>query len=169
MRKAIGLSFSVPAELEIVPGPARSSFHAVERRNFNQLVGELDLSVISPGLIMDRDGVLREAAIRAADSFVAAPRAGYIAHMGEIELPGGVAWRAQAFMERGKDGRAPALPYQTVLAMGHPDLALPVALFISIHSVEEQWAPATELLESLRFLGAAAARAREAVVLPFTS
>lgn len=166
-RKPIGLSLLVPDALTVVNGPEGSSFRAVETRA-GKRVGEIDIAIMTPSLIMDRDGVLREAAVRAAESFVGPPRDGYLITMGEISLPGGVAWRADAYMQRGEDGHVPALPHQSIIAMGHPDFSLPVALFITVRSVDEEWPPGAEVLESLRFLGAPAASALEATVLPFT-
>jgi hypothetical protein len=166
-RKPIGLRLVVPTALTVIPGPPGSSFHAVEKRG-TRIVGTFDLGVITPGLIMDRDGVLREAAVRTAEAIVAPPRDGYLVNMGDVLLPAGSAWRIDALMQRGPDGRAPALPYQSVVAMGHPDLSLPIALMITINSVTDPWPPSIELLDSLTFLGAPAAAAREVQVLPIT-
>jgi hypothetical protein len=167
-RKTVGARLVVPAGVTAVPGPAGSSYHAIEDVG-GVVIGELDLAFITPDLIMDRSGVLREAARRTADAFVAPPRDGALLGMREIELPSGPAFRVDALLQRGADGRPPALPVQTVLVMGHPDLRLPLAVIVTLTRTNAGWPKGEEIVESLELTGAPAGAARDAILLPFTS
>jgi len=122
--------------------------------------------VITPGLIVDRAGVLMDAASRVADELVAPPRDGYLIQMRQAQLASGEAWRVDAVLQRGKDGLMPELPYQSVLAMGHPDLSVAVALFVVLRSRDERWPVGEEILGSMTFTGVAAREAAAAIVLP---
>ena len=141
-------------------------FRAASLRN-GRVVGELEVSVFHPNLIMDRDGVLRDAALRVAQASLAPPRRGYVEGPWEIELPIGSAWRADAVIERDEEDKAPALLYQTAIAIGHPDFRLSAALFVIIRAAAEGWQDGVNMLESLRFTGRNAPR-QAGVELPFT-
>ncbi len=157
-----------PAAARVVPGPAGSAFHALEERG-GAVVGEIDLAFITPELIMDRSGVLREAARRVAEAVVAPPRDGHLLGMAEVRLPAGPAFAVDALLQRGADGHPPSLPNQTVLVLGHPDLSLALALVVTVASARPDWPLAEELLGSLAFTGAPADAAEEVLALPFAT
>jgi hypothetical protein len=125
---------------------------AVERRADGRIAGDLDVTVFWPDLIMDRDGVLREAVSRAAATLLAG-RLGHADVPAEIELGCGLSWRADVVMRRDEHGGKASLPYQSVLAVGHPDVRIPAALFVTIRSAADDWRAGHELLDSLRWSG----------------
>jgi hypothetical protein len=137
------------------PAPA---FRAAALRG-TRILGEIEVSIFHPSLIMDRDGVLRETAVRMAQAILASPRSGYLQGPIEIPLPIGPTWRVDVVLERDELGKVPTLPYQAAMAVGHPDLRLNAALFIMVRAAEEGWEAGFEMLESLRFSGKDASRA----------
>jgi hypothetical protein len=167
VRKPVGLELALAPGMRVVPGPSGSALRAIEERA-NLVLGELDVAFITPGLIMDRTGVLLEAARRCAETLVSPPRAGCLLEMKEIDLPMGGAYRVDTRLDRGADGLAPSLPYQSVIVVGHPDLMLPLALVITLLARDMDWPAGDEVLGTVRFLGVPAAGATPAVALPFT-
>lgn len=165
VRKPVGLRLTVAEGLTVIPGTRGSSFHAIAVVN-GRTVGEIDLSIITPDLIMDRSGVLEEIAMRRAQAFIAA-RDGQLLKSGEDRLPCGSAFRADAVVYTGSDGRAPTLPYQTTFVIGHPDVMLPVALVVTLTSVEPGWLTGLEFAASISFSSGAAASAQAVSALPF--
>jgi hypothetical protein len=166
-RKPVGARLVFPASITLVPGPAGSALHGIETRA-GRVLGEIDVAFITPELIMDRSGVLLEAARRQADAFVAPPRDGRLLRMGEVRVPAGLAFAVDAQLARGPDGRPPALPYQTVVALGHPDLMLPLAVVVTWMSARAHWQTGEDVLHSLSWTGAPAGAAEEVSPLPFT-
>jgi hypothetical protein len=161
-RKPVGVRIVVPEAVTLVPGPTGSALHGIEERA-GAVVGEIDVAFITPDLIIDRSGVLREAARRAADAVVAPPHDGQLVRMGELDLPAGTAFSVEALLARS------ALPYRTVLVLGHPDVMLPLAVVLTLARARAEWSVGDELLASLSFPGAPAGAAEEVVALPFTS
>jgi hypothetical protein len=166
VRKPVGVSLTIPAAIQVAPGPRDSAFHGLELRA-GVVVGELDLAFITPDLIMDRSGVLREAARRLAESVVAPPRDGHLLRMGEIRLPAGRAFSVDAVLQRGADGAPPGLPHVSVVVLGHPDVMLPLAVVMTLASARSDWAAGEELIRSVTFCGAPAGASDELVALPF--
>lgn len=155
----VGFRTDIPENviLERPPG-AEARLRAVERRA-GRVLGEIDVTVYWPSLIVDRDGALCGTATAAANAMIEPPRSGY-AHMPvEVLMPAGPAWRVDAVIERDENNGKPALPYATVLAIGHPDLRVSAALFVTMRSAAETWTAGLEMLETLRFAGRAAATA----------
>jgi hypothetical protein len=145
-----------------VPGPAGSALHALEERG-GAVVGEVDLAFITPELIVDRSGVLLEAARRAADAVVAPHPDGQLVRMHEVNLRAGPAFRVEAFIP------SSALPHRAVHVLGHPDVMLPLAVIVTLASARADWRAGEEVLERLSFTGTPAGAAEVVWALPFTS
>ena len=123
----------------------------MERRG-NRSVGELEIRVFAARMIMDRDGVLGEAAQALAEELFAAPRDGYLGATGSIRLPAGEAYRADMTVTRDAAGNQPQFPYKSVLAMGHPDYMIHAALLIVVQHAEADWPAGDAMLQSLSFI-----------------
>lgn len=165
-RNAAGYVIDVPEGLVVERPPSDCGrLRLIERRPGGRVEGELDICLFWPSLIVDRDGVLRGTAVDAAAALLAAPRDGYSSLPMELELSAGPGWRVdlvvetEARDERGERGK-PSLPYQTTLAVGHPDFRKAAAIFITVRAASESWAPGASVLESLRFAGRQVAAAR---------
>ncbi len=155
----MGFTLDVPEGVVVERPPGDDArLRAIERRASGKVAGELDVAVFWPSLIADRDGVLCDTLHRAGEALLAPPRVGYGGGVFEMLLPAGPTWRLDTLLERDEAGR-PALPYQTVLAIGHPDLRIGAALFITMRAAADPWPAGTEMLESLRFAGRPAATA----------
>jgi hypothetical protein len=124
---------------------------AVERRG-NRPIGELEIRVFAARMIMDRDGVLLDAATALAEELFAAPRDGYLGASGSITLPAGEAFRADMTVTRDAAGGMPAFPYKSVLALGHPDFMIHAALLIVVQHAEADWPAGDAMLQSLAFI-----------------
>jgi hypothetical protein len=160
VRKPVGVTVQVPSAIRMVPGPKESALHGIEEQG-GTIVGEIDVAFILPDLIMDRSGVLREAARQLAERIVAPTQGGYVQRVGELRLPAGRAFSVDAIVPDA------ALPHLTVAVLGHPDVMLPLALVVTVASVRPDWAAAAELLDSMEFTGAPVGAAAEVIALPF--
>ena len=126
---------------------------AVERRGGSgKPIGELEIRVFAARMIMDRDGVLNEAAQALAEELFAAPRDGYLGATGSLTLPAGEAFRADMTVTRDASGHMPTFPYKSVLALGHPDFMIHAALLIVVQHAEADWPAGDAMLQSLSFI-----------------
>jgi hypothetical protein len=103
-------------------------------------------------MIMDRDGVLLEAAEALAEELFAAPRDGYLGAAATVTLPAGEAFRADMTVTRDAEGRPPRYPYKSVLAVGHPDFMIHAALLVVVQHLEPDWPAGDAMLNSLAFI-----------------
>jgi hypothetical protein len=150
----IGFRVDLPEGVVIEPGdPQPAKLRCTERRlATGRPLGQLEIRVFAARLIMDRDGVLLDAARGLAEELFAPPRDGWLGATGPVSLPAGEAWRAEARVTRDEAGRLPAFPYKTVYALGHPDAVTNAALLIVVQHAEATWAAGDEMLRSVRFL-----------------
>jgi hypothetical protein len=148
----VGFHLQVPPGVTVLR--ASDSFQAVERSRSGRVIGEIEVAVFYPSLIMDRDGVLWEAARGLARAALTPPRRGYAHDPFEMVLSGGPAWRADVVLERDPQG-VPPLCYHSALALGHPDLRRGAALLVVLRSAAERWPAGFAMVDSLGFLGRA--------------
>ena len=152
-RNAAGYIIDVPEGLVVERPPSDCGrLRLIERRAGGRVEGELDICLFWPSLIVDRDGVLRGTAADAAAALLAAPRDGYSSLPMELELSAGPGWRVDLVVEKDEKGK-PTLPYQTTLAVGHPDFRKPAAIFVTVRAASESWTAGAAVIESLRFAG----------------
>ena len=103
-------------------------------------------------MIMDRDGVLLEAAEALAAELYAAPRDGYLGGTATVTLPAGEAFRADMTVTRDASGAAPRYPYKSVRALGHPEFMIHAALLVVVQHLEPEWPAGDAMLQSLAFI-----------------
>ncbi len=144
----------VPGELELTEVSAGDTLvRCTEIRDDGRPVGELEMTVFSAALVIDRDGILEA---KASDSTGGA-------HAVPVVLPGASGYFAEA---RG-DAH---LPYRYAFAIAPHDLAIDGGLLITMRSARPDWPAAERLLQSLRIItryGTAPANDTEAPILPF--
>jgi hypothetical protein len=146
-KRPAGFRLSVPDRLVVVPcGVLGPQFHALEYRSGSERVlGEIEIQVLSPALIMDRDGVLQEIARNAIELITGQKDA----DLHPINLPASDGWQAELVVTKDRAGKASAYPYVSVIALGHPDPMVPFALLIVKRSVQDSWETGNAMLESL--------------------
>jgi hypothetical protein len=150
----VGFRLDVPEGVVIEPSdPKIIQLRATERRAASgRPLGELEIRVFAARLIMDRDGVMLDAARAAAEELFAPPRDGWLGAVGAMTLPAGEAWRAEVRVTRDEHGRLPPLPYKTVYALAHPNAVVHAALLIVVAHAEADWPAGQAMLASLSFL-----------------
>jgi hypothetical protein len=134
----IGFQLDTPREVELREGPVLKCREALQG---GRTLGEIEISVFSAALIIDRDGVLaekacevlgREAMLRGDPIAVA------------VRLPGAAGFRADAVQNT-------ALPYRYVFALA-PDEVVDGGVLITIRCASPDWPAADQILRSLRVL-----------------
>ncbi len=135
---------TAPGGVELTPVQSGTAVvRCCERREDGKTVGELEVSMFSAALIIDRDGILEEKAREmAAHSAQAARIAGTVA----VSLPGASGYRADLEPAR------TALPYVHVFAMAPHDLGVDGGIVVTVRSAQPDWPAAEQILSSLRFL-----------------
>lgn len=135
---------TAPGGVELTPVKSGAAVvRCCERRADGKTLGELEVSVFSAALIIDRDGILEEKAREVANQSASAVRiAGTVA----VSLPGASGYRADV-----EPTRSP-LPYVHVFAMAPHDLGIDGGIVVVVRSVEPDWPAAEAILGSLRFL-----------------
>jgi hypothetical protein len=125
-------------------GALGPQFHAIEyRRGGERIIGEIEIQLLSPGMIMDRDGVLTEIV-----ETTLAKVAGARSRPMPITLESGEGWCATASV-------GPAVgpyPYITVMALGYPDLMVPAALLVVMRAINDPWDGGRAIVESLELV-----------------
>jgi len=141
---SIGLEMTAPGGVELTPvGNGAAVVRCCERRE-GKTVGELEVSVFSAALIIDRDGILEEKARAVAEGSAQAARIeGTVA----VSLPGASGYRADVEPSR-KNG----LPYIYVFAMAPHDLGVDGGVVVVVRSAQPEWPAAEAILGSLRLL-----------------
>jgi hypothetical protein len=150
----VGFRLDIPEGVVVQPSdPKIIQLRATETRAATgRPLGELEIRVFAARLIMDRDGVLLDAARALAEELYAAPRDGWLGATGTVELPAGEAWRADVQVTRDERGLIPILPYKSVYALGHPNAIVHAALLIVVQHAEATWLAGDEMLQSLEFV-----------------
>ena len=142
---AIGFEMTAPGDVELTPvGAGPQIVRCCERRPDGKTVGELEVSVFSAPLIIDRDGILEERARDVAEGAAHHAVSGTFA----VSLPGASGYRADVEVR----GRVrPPLPYVHVFAMAPPD-GVDGGLLITVRSATPEWPAAEAILGSLKLL-----------------
>lgn len=147
----------VPSEgLEVTPVPSGETLlRCTQTRDDGRRVGELEVTVFSAALVIDRDGILEA---KASDNTGGA-------HAVPVMLPGASGYFAET---RGDE----ALPYRYVFAIAPHDLAVDGGVLVTVRSARPDWPAADRMLQSLRIItrhGTAPANdvALDAPILPF--
>jgi hypothetical protein len=151
----VGFRLEIPEGVQVERSdPTIIQLRATERRAATgRPLGELEIRVFAARLIMDRDGVLLEAARALAEELFAPPRDGWLGARGAITLPAGEAWRADIQVTRDAHGGGlPELPYKEVYALGHPDEVAGAALLIVVQHAEATWDAGDLMLHTLEFV-----------------
>ena len=143
---SIGLEMTAPGEIELTPvAKGAAVVRCCERRVDGKTVGELEVSVFSAALIIDRDGILEEKARDVAEGFALSARvAGTVA----VSLPGASGYRADV---EPRDSVSP-LPYVHVFAVAPHDLGIDGGIVVTVRSASPEWPAAEAILGSLRLL-----------------
>ncbi len=133
-----------PDELELTPIAVGASVLRCREHRDGKTVGELEVSMFSAALLIDRDGILEEKAREAAaGTSDAASVAGTFA----VSLPGASGYRADV-----EPSRKHGLPYIYVFAMAPHDLGIQGGVIVTVRSEQPEWPAAEALLGSLRLL-----------------
>jgi hypothetical protein len=131
----IGFELSTD-ELEVTPvNDGETLVRVTEVRDDGKPVGELDVTVFSAALVIDRDGILEA---KASDNTGGA-------HAMPVTLPGASGY----FAETKGDAR---LPYRYVFAVAPHDLAVEGGVLVTVRSARPDWPAADRLLQSLRII-----------------
>lgn len=139
-RRTVGFQLEVPGEVnEVEDGPA---LMCRELRQDGRLVGELEVSVFSAALIIDRDGLLAERACTALAQEAAVP-GGPVAVA--VALPGASGFRASAV-------RRTDVPYVYVFALAPTDFGMDGGIMVTVRSVGPDWAAGDHMLRTLRIV-----------------
>ena len=123
-------------DLEVTPvNDGETLVRCVETRDDGKPVGEIDVTVFSAALVIDRDGILEA---KASDNTGGA-------HALPVTLPGASGYFAEA------KGDA-ALPYRYVFAIAPHDLAVEGGVLVTVKSARPDWPAADRMLQSLRII-----------------
>ncbi len=123
-------------DLEVVPvNDGETLVRCTEVRDDGKPLGELDVTVFSAALVIDRDGILEA---KASDNSGGA-------HALPVTLPGASGYFAEA------KGDA-QLPYRYVFAIAPHDLAVEGGVLVTVRSARPDWPAADRLLQSLRII-----------------
>lgn len=141
----------VPGDLEVTPSSGDARVQCRETRD-GKPIGELEVTVFSAALVIDRDGILEAKASDGSGG----------AHASPVTLPGASGY----FAETRGDA---VLPYRYVFAIAH-DHAIDGGVLVTVRCARPDWPAAERVLQSLRILtrhGVAAANDGEATpILP---
>jgi len=135
----IGFQLEVPRELELRDGPTLKCREVLQG---GRTLGELEISLFTAALVIDRDGILAEKACEVL-SREATVRGGPIAVA--VALPGAAGFRAEAVQNT-------PLPYRFAFAVAPPDLGVDGGIAITIRCASPDWPAADHMLRSLRVL-----------------
>lgn len=126
----------VPGALEVTPvGSGDTLVRCTETRHDGKPIGELEVTVFSAALVIDRDGILEA---KASDNTGGA-------HAVPVVLPGASGY----FAETRGDAQ---LPYRYVFAIAPHDLAVDGGVLVTVRSARPDWPAADRLLQSLRII-----------------
>ena len=135
----IGFQLEVPGEVALSEG---STLRCREVLRDGRTRGELEISLFTAALVIDREGILaekacevlaREAAVRGGPTAVA------------VALPGASGYRADAVVNA-------TLPYRYAFAIAPPDLGVDGGVAIVVRCASPDWPAADHMLRSLRIL-----------------
>src|SRR4051812_15154126 len=138
-RPMIGFQLEVPREVELLEGPTLKCREVLPG---GRTRGELEISLFTAALVIDRDGILgekacellaREATVRHGPTAVA------------VALPGASGFRADAVISA-------ALPYRFAFAIAPPDLGVDGGVAIVVRCASPDWSAGDHMLRSLRVL-----------------
>lgn len=138
-RPSIGFQLEVPSELELQDGP---ELRCREVRHDGRVAGELEVSLFAAALVIDRDGILAEQAVEGLRRLTTLSRAVVAS---PVALPGANGFRTAAV-------NSGPLPYLYAFAIAPSDLGVDGGVLITIRAASPDWAPADQVLRSLRVL-----------------
>jgi hypothetical protein len=152
---SIGFEITPSEDLEVTPVSAGETLLRCTETRAGRPIGELDVTVFSAALVIDRDGILEA---KASDNTGGA-------HAVPVVLPGASGYFAET---RGDE----QLPYRYVFAIAPHDLAVDGGVLVTVRSALPDWPAADRVLQSLRIItrhGTAPANdgAADAPILPF--
>jgi len=133
---AIGFEVA-PGELDLEPvAQGDTLLRATETRGDGKPVGEIEVTVFSAALVIDRDGILEA---KASDSSGGA-------HAMPVVLPGASGYFAETHAQTA------SLPYRYVFAIAPHDLAVDGGVLVTVRSARRDWPAAEAMLNSLRII-----------------
>ena len=139
--------------LEVTPVSAGETLLRCTETRDGRRLGELEVTVFSAALVIDRDGILEA---KASDNTGGA-------HAVPVMLPGASGYFAET---RGDE----QLPYRYVFAIAPHDLAVDGGVLVTVRSARPDWPAADRVLQSLRIItrhGTAPANDVAPPILPF--
>lgn len=126
----------VPGDLEVTPvNDGETLLRCTQTRDDGRPLGELEVTVFSAALVIDRDGILEA---KASDNTGGA-------HAVPVVLPGASGY----FAETRGDAQ---LPYRYVFAIAPHDLAIDGGVLVTVRSARPDWPAADRALQSLRII-----------------
>lgn len=156
---AIGFRVRIPDGVRSIPTDlvvADRGFllRCEERASDGRLVGEMELGVFGAGLIVDRDGVLEDLVVAAAERAIDVARAGRIVAIVPVELDGGASgYRAEVELLRAtRAAERIACPHVTTMAFAPADLGVCGGVLCTTRAALPEWPAADAMLASLRIL-----------------
>jgi hypothetical protein len=142
---AIGVEMVAPGDVELTPiGKGPAIVRCCERAADGRTIGELEVSVFSAALIIDRDGILEE---KARDIAEDAARVA-VSATSAVSLPGASGYRADVEI---RGAVRPPLPYVHAFAMA-PEAGIDGGLVVTVRSAGPHWPAADAILASLKIL-----------------
>jgi hypothetical protein len=166
---AIGFRLRAPEPLvlcEVAADPCGAVMRGEERRADGQLVGSLEIGLFPASLVMDRAGVLRDAARASARASLVAPARTRLLGEGDVEFASGASgYRIDLLIQLDARGRLrPPRPYRSWFALTG-DAVLTGGLSVQLCSASPTWPAAARLLDSLAIPDAASPDAQLPVPL----
>ena len=135
----IGFQLEVPSEVELLEGPTLKCREVLQG---GRTRGELEISLFTAALVIDRDGILGE---KACDLLAGEVTVRHGPTAVAVALPGASGFRADAVINA-------TLPYRYAFAIAPPDLGVDGGVAIVVRCASPDWPAADHMLRSLRIL-----------------
>jgi hypothetical protein len=141
---SIGFELRTPNGVDVTPIDRGPTVVRCCETHEGRTLGELEVSVFSAALIIDRDGILEQKATGVASD--AASRDTRVVPAVPVSLPGASGYHAE--VEAIGPAR-PALPYTHVFAMASNDLGVDGGVLVTVRCARHDWPAAEAILRSL--------------------
>ncbi|HKE20552.1 MAG TPA: hypothetical protein VKB80_37015 [Kofleriaceae bacterium] len=155
----IGFRLQPPAEAMLCaidpPGAGGAVLRLEERGAEGHLIGWIEIGLFGAALLIDRAGVLRDAARHAAEAALVGPSRARLLGEGEVEFAGGASgFRVDLLLQLDDEGRLrPECPYGSWIALAGADVVVGGGVSALVRSAGPSWPHATSALDSLEIAG----------------
>jgi hypothetical protein len=158
----IGFRLQPPAEAVLCaidpPGPSGAGgavLRVEERGPDSHLIGWIEIGLFGAALLIDRAGVLRDAARHAAEAALVGPARARLLGEGAVEFAGGASgFRVDLLLQLDDEGRLrPECPYGSWIALAGSDVVVGGGVSAIVRSAGPSWPHATSALDSLEIAG----------------